>query len=100
MSISRRDNEGGEGEGSSEGVKHSDFLSVHGVIQNFFRLGRHRLRSEQYRSMRERSFGAWSVATATQRRLNHLLYRASEDGLPPIVSSPATYADHIKSLSI
>ncbi len=40
------------------------FLSVHGIIQNFFRLGRHRLRSENYRRLRERSFKAWSAATA------------------------------------
>ncbi len=41
------------------------FLSVHGVIQNLFRLGRHRLRSENYRLLRARSFEAWSAATAT-----------------------------------
>ncbi len=40
------------------------FLSVHGVIQNLFRLGRHRLRSENYRLLRARSFEAWSAATA------------------------------------
>ena len=39
------------------------FLSVHGVIQNLFRLGRHRLRSEHYRLWRARSFEAWSAAT-------------------------------------
>jgi len=41
------------------------FLSVHGVIQNFFRLGRHQLHSEHYRLLRARSFEAWSVATGT-----------------------------------
>ena len=41
------------------------FLSVHGVIQNFFRLGRHRLRPEHYGLLRARSFEAWSVATRT-----------------------------------
>ena len=40
------------------------FLSVHGVIQNFFRLGRHHLRSENYRLLRARSFKDWSAATA------------------------------------
>ena len=40
------------------------FLSVHGVIQNFFRLGRHQLRSENYRLLRARSFKAWSAAIA------------------------------------
>ncbi len=41
------------------------FLSVHGVIQNCFRLGRHVLRPEHYRVLRSRSFEAWSAATAT-----------------------------------
>ena len=40
------------------------FLSVHGVIQNFFRLGHHHLRSEKYRLLRARSFKDWSAATA------------------------------------
>ncbi len=40
------------------------FLSVHGVIQNFFRFGRHQLRSENYRLLRARSFKEWSAATA------------------------------------
>lgn len=41
------------------------FLSVHGVIQNCFRLGRHELRSTHYRVLRGRAFAAWNVATAT-----------------------------------
>ena len=41
------------------------FLSVHGVIQNVFRRGRHRMRPEHYRLLRARSFEAWSVATGT-----------------------------------
>ncbi len=40
------------------------FLSVHGVIQNFFRLGRHQLGSENYRLLRARSFKDWRVVTA------------------------------------
>ena len=40
------------------------FLSVHGVVQNLFRLGRHHLRSENYRLLRARSFKDWSAATA------------------------------------
>ena len=39
------------------------FLSVQGVILNFFRFARHRLRSENYRWLRARSFEAWSAAT-------------------------------------
>ena len=40
------------------------FLSVHGVIRNLFRLGRHELRVEDYPPPRARSFKEWSAATA------------------------------------
>jgi putative transposase len=40
------------------------FLSVHGAVQNLFRLGRHHLRSANYRLLRDRSFREWSAATA------------------------------------
>jgi putative transposase len=40
------------------------FLSVHGAVQNLFRLGRHLLRSAHYRLLRDRSFKEWSAATA------------------------------------
>ncbi len=40
------------------------FLSVHGVIQNYFRIGRHHLRAENYRRLRARSLKDWSAATA------------------------------------
>ena len=39
------------------------FLSVHGVVQNLFRVGRHHLRSVNYRLLRDRSFKEWSAAT-------------------------------------
>jgi putative transposase len=39
------------------------FLSVHGVVQNLFRLGRHLLRATNYRLLRDRSFKEWSAAT-------------------------------------
>jgi putative transposase len=39
------------------------FLSVHGVVQNLFRLGRHLLRSAHYRLLRSRSFQDWIEAT-------------------------------------
>lgn len=42
------------------------FLSVHGVIQHCFRLGRHQLRAAHCRLLQARSFAAWSVATSTQ----------------------------------
>ena len=40
------------------------FLSVHGVIQNLFNLGRHHLNRANYRLLRERSFKEWSAVTA------------------------------------
>ncbi len=39
------------------------FLSVHGVVLNFFRFARHQMRSENYRLLRARSFKEWSAAT-------------------------------------
>jgi putative transposase len=39
------------------------FLWVHGVVQNLFRLGRHHLRSAQYRLLRDRSFHVWLEAS-------------------------------------
>jgi len=41
------------------------FLAVFGVVQNLFRLGRHLLRGNHYRGLRDRSFREWSAATAT-----------------------------------
>jgi putative transposase len=40
------------------------FLSVHGVIQNLFNLGRHQLSSANYRLLRERSFKERNAGTA------------------------------------
>ncbi len=41
------------------------FLSVQGVVLNLFRLGRHRLRSANYRTLRGRAFAVWTdVANA------------------------------------
>ena len=39
------------------------FLSVHGVILNLFRVGRHLLRPANHRMLRERSFLVWSEVT-------------------------------------
>jgi len=39
------------------------FLSVHGVILNLFRVGRHLLRSANHRMLRARSFLVWSEVT-------------------------------------
>jgi putative transposase len=40
------------------------FLSVHGVVQNLFRVGRHRLRSANHRTLRGRALMVWTEATA------------------------------------
>ncbi len=39
------------------------FLSVHGVIQNLFRVGRHLVSSANHRTLRDRSFGVWRQVT-------------------------------------
>jgi putative transposase len=44
-------------------VQAQRFLSLHGV-HNLFRLGRHLIRSENYRLLRSRSFSMWRTVTA------------------------------------
>jgi putative transposase len=39
------------------------FLSVHGMVQNLFRFGRHLLRAQSYRLFRIRAFVRWKQAT-------------------------------------
>lgn len=39
------------------------FLTVHGVVQNLFRLGRHLLRARHYRLFRARAFVRWQQVT-------------------------------------
>ena len=39
------------------------FLSVHGIIQNLFRVGRHLLRAANARLFRARAFATWSQVT-------------------------------------
>jgi len=39
------------------------FLSVHGIIQNLFRVGRHLLREANYRTLRTRAFVVWNAVT-------------------------------------
>ena len=39
------------------------FLSVHGVILNLFRVGRHLVSSANHRTLRDRSFGVWRQVT-------------------------------------
>ena len=38
------------------------FLSVHGLVQNLFRVERHLLRAMHYRLLRTRSFRVWEAA--------------------------------------
>ena len=40
------------------------FLSLHGVVHNLFRLGRHLIRPDNYRFLRSRSFSIWRTMTA------------------------------------
>jgi putative transposase len=40
------------------------FLSLHGVVQNLFRLGRHLLKATNHRLLRLRSFAIWQTVTA------------------------------------
>lgn len=42
------------------------FLSVHGPINNLFRLGRHLLPTRHYRTLRTRAFAAWGEVTGLQ----------------------------------
>ncbi len=39
------------------------FLSVHGLVQNLFRVGRHLLRAVYHRLPRMRSFRVWNAVT-------------------------------------
>ena len=39
------------------------FLSVHGLVQNLFRVGRHLLRAANHRVLRTRSFHVWHEVT-------------------------------------
>ena len=39
------------------------FASVHGVVQNLFRVGRHLLRAAHHRTLRTRAFAEWNVVT-------------------------------------
>jgi putative transposase len=42
------------------------FLSVHGLIQNLFRVGRHHLKAVHYRLLRERAFSDWRDVACVQ----------------------------------
>jgi putative transposase len=40
------------------------FVSVHGLVRNLFRVGRHLLRSTHHRVLRTRSFHVWDAVTS------------------------------------
>ena len=40
------------------------FLAVHSAVTNLFNLGRHVMRAEHYRLLRQRAFASWQSATA------------------------------------
>jgi putative transposase len=42
------------------------FLSVHGLVQNLFRVGRHLLRAVHHRFLRTRSFRFWDAVTCAR----------------------------------
>ncbi len=39
------------------------FLSVHGAVQNQFRVGRHQVRARNHRILRDRAFKSWREVT-------------------------------------
>ncbi|MFT4823334.1 MAG: putative transposase [Halioglobus sp.] len=45
-------------------VQAQKFLSAHAVVYNLFNLGRHLVRTEHYRNLREGAFAQWSRAVA------------------------------------
>jgi putative transposase len=44
-------------------VQAQRFLTVHGIVRNLFRLGRHLLQAKHYRLFRLRAFARWETAT-------------------------------------
>jgi len=42
------------------------FLTCHGIVNNLFRLGRHLMNANNYRTFRERSFAEWTRASCIQ----------------------------------
>ncbi len=61
--TSRRGNVSGKCESSNLQVKRSDSLSVHGLVQNLFRVGRQLLQARHRRELRGRAFLAWDAVT-------------------------------------
>jgi putative transposase len=42
------------------------FLSCHGIVNNLFRLGRHKMQADNYRILRERAFSEWTRVSCVQ----------------------------------
>ena len=40
------------------------FMGVHATVNNLFNLGRHLVRADHYRSLREGAFERWAMAVA------------------------------------
>ena len=40
------------------------FPGVHAAVYNLFNLGRHLMRAEHYRALRQRAFASWAWATS------------------------------------
>ncbi len=40
------------------------FVTVHAAVYNLFNLGRHQVKAEHYRELRDSAFGRWAEATA------------------------------------
>ena len=78
------------------------FLSLHGPIQNLFRIGRHHLKAVHHRLLRDRAFANWREATCgrpprrtvkvrLRRPLRfHLRYRGRRQ-VQPLVSQPCGF---------
>ena len=54
------------------------FLSVHRLVLNLFRVGRHLLRAANHRLLRTHSFGVWREVTCVLRT-RHLSHQSSAD---------------------
>ena len=51
------------------------FLTVHGLVQNLFRVGRHLLRARHHRELRGRAFLTWEAETCAAWRTDPALWR-------------------------
>ena len=59
------------------------FLSVHGLVRNLFRVGRHLLRAVHHRFLRTRSFRVWDAVNVCL--LNHDWSRVIDGSLRPLL---------------